>query len=141
MADLVQGNVTVEIETGSPAEWKTIPGVTTASYAGGAPREVDATDFDTPTGQSETLYGARPNQPLTFQMHLMPGDTYQELLFTAAANGAADVKVRLTAKTKGTTFVGRVVIGESHAVDGKMMADVSILPASAPTRATVGSGS
>lgn len=136
MADLVQGNVTVAISTGSPAAFVTIPGVTTASYSGAAPREIDATDFDTPEGETETLYGARPNPPLTFQMHLDPGNTTQELLFTAAADGS-DVTVRLAAKTKGTTFTGKVVIGESHAVDGKLISDVSILPASAPTRATI----
>lgn len=137
MADLVQGNVTVAISTGSPAAFVTIPGVTTASYAGAAPREVDATDFDTPVGESETLYGAKPNPPLTFQMHLDPGNVTQELLFTAAAAGTANVTLRLAAKTKGTTFVGRVVIGESHSVDGKLMSDVSLLPVAAPTRAAV----
>lgn len=139
MAALVQGNVTVAIDTSETEtpEWTTIPGVTTASYAGSAPREIDATDFDTPVGESETLYGAKPNSPLTFQMHLDPGNLTQELLFTAAAAGDDDVKVRLKGKTKGTTFVGRVVIGESHAVDGKLMSDVSILPVAAPVRATI----
>ena len=70
-------------------------------------------------------------------MHLDPGNATQELLFAAAASGADDVTVRLKAKTKQTTFTGRVVIGESHAVDGKLTSDVSILPVSAPTRATV----
>ena len=137
MADLVQGNVNIQISDGaSPPVWTDIPGVTTASYSGAAPREIDATDFDTPAGESETLYGARPNPPLTFQMHLDPGNVTQELLFTAAADGSADITVRLKAKTKATTFTGRVVIGESHAVDGKLMSDVSILPVSAPIRST-----
>jgi len=136
MADLVQGNVTVAISTGSPAAFVTIPGVTTASYTGAAPREIDATDFDTPEGEVETLYGARPNPPLTFQMHLDPANATQELLFTAAAAGT-NVTVRLAAKTKGVTFTGKVVIGESHAVDGKLTSDVSILPVSAPVRATI----
>lgn len=136
MADLVQGNVTVDISTGSPAAFVAIPGVTTASFSTGAPREIDATDFDTPAGESETLYGSTANTPLTFQMHLDPGNVTQELLFTAQAD-KTDVTVRLKGKTKATTFTGRVVIGESHAVDGKMMADVSVLPASAPTRAAV----
>jgi len=136
MADLVQGNVNVEISTGSPAAFVNIPGVTTASYSGAAPREIDATDFDTPEGETETLYGARPNPPLTFQMHLDPGNATQELLFTAAGDGSL-VTVRLKAKTKTVTFNGRVVIGESHAVDGKLTSDVSILPISAPVRGTV----
>lgn len=135
MADLVQGNVLVQISTGSPAAFVTIPGVTTASFASAAPRETDATDFDTPAGTSETLYGARPNTPLTFQMHLDPGNATQELLWAARAANT-NVTVRLKGKTKASTFVGRVAIGESHSVDGKMMADVSILPVSAPTRAT-----
>lgn len=137
MAALVQSNVRISINTGSLATpvWTNIPGVTTASYSGGAPRETDCTDFDTPIGQTETLYGAKPNPPLTFQMHLDPGNVTQELLFTASS-GATDVQVKLRAKTRETTFSGRVQIGESHAVDGKMMADVSILPISAPVRAT-----
>ncbi|MNR98729.1 hypothetical protein D3C71_271620 [compost metagenome] len=139
MAALVQGNVTVAINTGTPEApiWTNIPGVTTASYSGSAPREIDATDFDTPVGESETLYGAKPNSPLTFQMHLDPGNVTQELLWTASAAGDDDVQVRLKGKTKGTTFTGRVVIGESHAVDGKLMSDVSILPVAAPLRATI----
>lgn len=137
MADLVQGNVKVQISTGSPAAFVDIPGVTTASYTGAAPREIDATDFDTPVGESETLYGARPNPPLTFQMHLDPGNATQELLFAAYASGDDDVTLRLKAKTKATTFTGRVVIGESHSVDGKLVSDVSLLPVSAPTRSTV----
>lgn len=136
MADLVQGNVEVAISTGSPAAFVAIPGVTNASYAGAAPREIDATDFDTPAGESETLYANRPNTPLTFQMHLDPGNATQELLFTAAAANT-NVTVRLKAKTKGTTFIGKVVIGESHSVDGKLISDVSILPVSAPERATI----
>lgn len=136
MADLVQGNVTVEISTGSPAAFVAIPGATVASQAGAAPREVDATDFDTPVGETETLYANRPNPPLTFQMHLDPGNATQELLWTAAAANT-DVTVRLKAKTKATTSTGVVVIGQSHSVDGKMTADVSILPKSAPARATV----
>lgn len=138
MADLVQGNVTIAINTGTEETpiWTTIPGVTTASYSGGAPREIDATDFDTPEGETETLYGARPNPPLTFQMHLDPGNVTQELLFTAVADNT-DVDVRLRAKTKGTRFMGAVVIGESHAVDGKLTCDVSVLPKSAPVRATI----
>lgn len=136
MADLVQGNVKVQISTGSPAEFVDIPGVISASFAGSAPREIDATDFDTPVGESESLYGAKPNQPLTFQMHLDPGDTTQELLWAADADGSS-VTVRLKAKTKATTFTGRAVVGESHTVDGKLISDVSILPASAPARATV----
>lgn len=137
MADLVQGNVVVELNTGaSSPTWTPIPGVTTASYAGGAPREIDATDFDTVPGESETLYGNRPNPPLTFEMHLDPGNATQELLFTAYAN-ATDVEVRLKAKTKATVFEGRVQIGESHAVDGKMTSSVSILPKAAPVRSTV----
>lgn len=136
MADLVQGNVKVQISTGSPADFVDIPGVISASYSGAAPREIDATDFDTPAGETETLYGNRPNPPLTFQMHLDPGNTTQELLFAAYAD-ASQVTVRLKAKTKATTFVGRVQIGESHTVDGKLISDVSILPTSAPTRATV----
>lgn len=133
MADLVQGKVKVQLQGGSPLAFTDISGVTNASYSGGAPREVDATDFDTPAGESETLYGAKPNPPLTFQMHLEPGDTEQEALFSAYSGGT-DVTVRLKADSKATTFTGRVVIGESHAVDGKMMADVSILPKSAPVR-------
>lgn len=136
MADLVQGNVKVQISTGSPAAFVDIPGATVASQSGAAPREIDATDFDTPVGETETLYGSKPNPPLTFQMHLDPGNTTQELLWTAYAAGT-DVTVRLKAKTKGTTSTGRVVIGENHSVDGKMMADVSILPKTAPTRATI----
>lgn len=136
MADLVQGNVEVAISTGSPAAFVVIPGVTNASYSGAAPREIDATDFDTPAGETETLYANRPNPPLTFQMHLDPGNATQELLFTAAAANS-DVTVRLKAKTKGTTFTGKVVIGESHSVDGKLISDVSVLPNSAPTRATI----
>lgn len=139
MAALVQGNVKVAINTGTPETpiWTTVPGVTTASLAGSAPRETDATDFDTPVGESETLYGARPNSPLTFQMHLDPGNVTQELLWTAYADAADDVELRLTGKTKGTVAMGRIVIGESHAVDGKMMADVSLLPVAAPVRATI----
>lgn len=136
MADLVQGNVTVEISTGSPAAFVAIPGVTNASYSGAAPREIDATDFDTPAGQTEQLYANRPNPPLTFQMHLDPANVTQELLFTAAAANS-NVTVRLKAKTKATTFTGKVVIGESHSVDGKLISDVSILPNSAPARSTV----
>lgn len=135
MAGLVQGAIKVEIDksaTETP-EWENVPGVINASYTGGTPREVDATDFDTPVGETETLYGARNNPPLTFQMHLEPGDATQELLFAAYAS-AEDVKVRLKATTKATVFIGRVVIGESHAVDGKMTSDVSIMPKSAPVR-------
>lgn len=135
MATLVQGAVKVELDksTTETPDWEVIPGVTTASYTGGTPRETDATDFDTPVGETETLYGARTNPPLTFQMHLQPGDATQELLFAAYAS-AEDVKVRLKALTKATEFVGRVVIGESHSVDGKMMSDVSIMPKAAPVR-------
>lgn len=135
MATLVQGAVKVELDTSATEtpDWEVIPGVTTASYTGGTPREIDAADFDTPVGETETLYGARNNPPLTFQMHLDPGNTIQELLFTAYAT-AEDVTVRLKAKTKATTFTGRVVIGESHAVDGKMMCDCSIMPKAAPVR-------
>lgn len=138
MAGLVQGKVKVEIDTSTTEtpSWTNVPGVITASYTGGTPREIDATDFDTPEGETETLYGSRNNPPLTFQMHLEPGDATQELLFAAYA-AAEDVKVRLKATTKGTVFVGRVVIGESHSVDGKMTSDVSIMPKTAPARATV----
>jgi hypothetical protein len=136
MADLVQGNVEVAIMTGAPPALVNIPGVTNASYSGAAPREIDATDFDTPEGETETLYANRPNPPLTFQMHLDPANVTQELLFTAAAANS-DVTVRLKAKTKATTFTGKVVIGESHSVDGKLTSDVSILPLSAPVRSTV----
>ncbi|MNH96429.1 hypothetical protein D3C85_1181550 [compost metagenome] len=138
MAELVQGKVKVEIDTSATAtpDWTNIPGVTSASYSGGAPRETDATDFDTPEGETETLYGAKPNPPLTFQMHLTPGDATQELLFTAYHAGTIQT-VRLKAKTKSTTFTGRVQIGEEHSVDGKMTSSVSILPQSAAKRETV----
>ncbi len=138
MAELVQGNVELDIdtsETTTPA-WEKIPGVTSAAYTGGAPREIDATDFDTPAGETETIYGARPNPPLTFEVHLDPGNTVQELLFAQYAAGTIK-KYRLRAKTKATVFEGRIQIGESHAVDGKMTASASILPIAAPVRATV----
>lgn len=138
MAELVQGNVELDLNTGTPETpvWTKIPGVTSAAYTGGAPREIDATDFDTPAGETETIYGARPNPPLTFEIHLDPGNTTQELLFTAYADATVD-QYRLRAKTKGTIFEGRIQIGESHAVDGKMTASASILPIAAPVRSTV----
>lgn len=136
MAEKVQGNVKVEMNTGTAETpvWTNIPGVTAASYSGGPPRETDATDFDTPEGETETLYGSRPNSPLTFQMHLEPGDATQELLFS----DQDEIKqYRLRAKTKATVFEGVVSIGESHAVDGKMTSDVTILPRKKAVRATV----
>jgi hypothetical protein len=138
MAVLAQGFMKLEIdtsETDTPS-YVTVPGVTNVAGGGRPANDIDATDFDTPAGETETIPGPRGNSPFTADLHYEPGNATQELLFAAEAANTAK-KFRIRAGTKGTTFSAVPALSLAAPVAGKVTYSLSLTPMAAAARATI----
>lgn len=134
MAVLAQGFMKLQVAVA--ATQTDIPGVTNVSGGGRPGNEIDATDFDTPAGETESLAGPRANSPFTADMHYQAGNSVQESLFTAeAANTPLEFRVK--AGTKGVTFMAVPVLTLSASVQGKVMYSISLTPQAKAIRATI----
>lgn len=137
MATLVQGFLKLQVGSGSPTTYNSIPGVTNLNGGGASENRIDATDFDTTPGTREYINGPREPSPWTADMHYEQGDTYQEALFTAhAANTPLPFRVLFGASSGGkqVTFQAVPNLTLGAAVDGKTMYSLSLSPIAMPTR-------
>ena len=138
MAVLAQGLMKVEIDTASSGgpTYTNVAGVTNVSGGGRPANDIDATDFDTPAGETETIPGPRGNSPFTFDLQYEPADPGQETLFTAeAANTPKPFRIKVG--TKGITFTSVPTLSLSAPVAGKVTYSVSLTPLTAAVRATI----
>lgn len=138
MAVLAQGFMNLEMDTstsGGPT-FSNVPGVTNIAGGGRPGNPIDATDFDTPAGETESLEGPRSNSPFTFDLQYEPGNAVQEALFTAEAANTPKI-FRIKAGTKGTTFSAVPTLTLAAPVAGKVTYSGSLTPMAAAVRATI----
>lgn len=133
-ATLTQGFMKLQVAVSSTQT--DIPGVTNVAGGGRPANDIDATDFDTPAGEMESIPGPRSNSPFTADMHYRPGDAIQESLFTAEAANTPMV-FRVKAGTKGTTFSAVPALSLAAPVAGKVTYSLSLAPLAAAARATI----
>lgn len=138
MAVLVQGFMKLEIDTSATETptWTNVPGVTNVAGGGRPANDIDATDFDTPAGETESIPGPRGNTPFTFDLQYEPGNATQEILFTAEAANTPK-KFRIKAGTKGTTFSAVPSLSLAAPVAGKVTYSGSLTPLAAAVRGTI----
>ncbi len=134
MAVLAQGFMKLQVAVSSTQT--DIPGVFDVGGGGRPSNDIDATDFDTPPGEMESISGPRGNSPFTANLHYEPGNTIQESLFTAEAANAPLV-FRVKAGTKGTTFSAVPALSLTAPVAGKVTYSLSLTPLAAAVRATI----
>lgn len=137
MAVLAQGFMNLEIDTSvtDTPTWVNVPGITNLGGGGRPANDIDATDFDTPAGETESIPGPRGNTPFTFDMQFESHAT-QELLFTAEAANTPK-KFRIKAGTKGTVFSAVPSLSLAAPVAGKVTYSGSLTPLAAAVRATI----
>lgn len=134
MAVLAQGFMKLQVDvSGTQTD---IPGVFDVSGGGRPANDIDATDFDTPAGEMESIPGPRGNSPFTASLHYEPGNTIQESLFTAEADNDPLV-FRVKAGTKGTTFSAVPSLTLAAPVAGKVTYSLTLTPLAAAARATI----
>jgi hypothetical protein len=135
MAVLAQGLMKAEIDTsttGGPT-YTNVSGVTNIAGGGRPANDIDATDFDTAAGTTETIPGPRGNSPFTFDLQYEPGDVGQEALFTAEAANTSKL-FRIKMGTKQITFSAVPTLSLSAPVAGKVTYSVSLTPLVAAVR-------
>lgn len=137
MATLVQGFLKLQVGSGSPTTYTSVPGVTNLSGGGAGENRIDATDFDTAVGTREFINGPREPSPWTAELHYEQGQTQQEALFTAhAANTPLPFRVLFGAVSGGkqVTFMAVPNLTLTGNVDGKVMYSLSLSPMAMPAR-------
>ena len=77
MASPVLGNMALEYGgTGASAgSWANVPGVFSLTTPVSVPQDVDATDFDSPPGESEYIGGPSQGDDFSFQCNFEPTNT------------------------------------------------------------------
>lgn len=134
MAVLVQGFTNLQVAVASVQT--NIPGILEVSGGCLTPNNIDATDFDTTAGTTESIPGPRGNSPFTASMHYEAGNAVQESLFTAEAANTSLV-FRVKVGTKGVTFSAVPVLVLAAPVAGKVTYSLTLTPLAAPVRATI----
>lgn len=137
MPSLAQGYMKVEVNLSATetADWTNVPGVTVANGLGYAENRIDVTDFDTPTGSTESISGPRANTPLSFTMHDEAADEAQIAIHEAADDNES-LQWRLIRGTKAQVFMGVPVVNLGAPVNGVVTYSVSVTPDAKPTRTT-----
>lgn len=90
MAEFVAKNGTAGLYygSGSPLAYTKIAGVKSFNQGAITAPELDATDFDSPAGYTETVPGLKSASAGSIVLNFDPGDTTQEFLRTAFINGS-----------------------------------------------------
>lgn len=136
-AKQAQGYIHLDVDTSETEtpDWERVNRVTVANGLGFGENRIDTTNFDTPVGQTESISGPRPNQPLTFTMQDDPDSETQELLHDAGDTNTP-LKFRLVRGTKAQIFSAVPVLTLGAAVGGVVTYNGSLTPEAAPTRTT-----
>lgn len=105
MAEFVAKNGTAALfyGSGSPLTYTKIVGVKSFNFGAISAPELDATDFDSPAGYTETVPGLKSASPGTVVLNFDPGSTTQEYLRTAF-NAGTTVKWKAVFDDYQATF-------------------------------------
>jgi hypothetical protein len=104
MAEFVakNGNAGLYYGSGSPLAYTKIIGVKSFTPGAITAEELDATDFDSPSGMREFVNGLKSASEGSIVLNHDPGDTTQEYLRTAL--GGAAIKMKAVFDDKQATF-------------------------------------
>lgn len=137
-AKQAQGYLALEVDmssTESP-DFERVTRVTVASGLGFGENRIDTTSFDTPVGETESISGPRPNQPLTGTFQDDPDSLTQQKLHTAG-DANTPLTFRLLRGLKAQVFDAVPVLTISGTVGGVVTYSFSLTPEAKPARETV----